>query len=168
MQHHPQLSLRKCLVVTLAVAGVSSILYLQARATTDEVTGELLYVPVYSSIFYENGNQTLELAATISIHNVNPGHSITVLRADYFTQGKLIKKYLDKPLVLGALQTSNLVVERANTDGGTGANFLVEWQAKPGNVVSPLVEGLMVNATSNLGIAFTTAAKVVRPSPAGK
>jgi len=124
--------------------------------------GELLYLPIYSSIFYENGQRTLEMAATLSIHNVNPDRQITIKRADYFdTSGKLIKRYFDKPLVLGPLQTTNVVIEKSDKAGGTGANFLVEWQAA-GDASSPLVEAIMVNAASNLGIAFTTQARVVR------
>ena len=124
--------------------------------------GELVYVPIYSSIFYDNGKQTIELAATLSIHNVNPDASVTILRADYYdTNGKLLKKYIEKPLVLSGLQTTNVVIEKSNTAGGSGANFLVEWQSKQ-DVTSPLIEAVMINAQSNLGIAFTTNGKVVR------
>ena len=124
--------------------------------------GELLYLPIYSSIFYENGQRTLEMAATLSIHNVNPDRPITIKRADYFdTSGKLLKRYVEKPLVLAPLQTTNIVIEKSDKSGGTGANFLVEWQAT-GDTSSPLVEAVMVNAASNLGIAFTSQAKLVR------
>ena len=87
----------------------------QARAADEAAApqGELIYVPIYSSIFYEDGKKTLPLAATLSIHNVNPDRPITVTRADYYnSDGKLIKKYVDKPLTLTPLQTTNLVVER--------------------------------------------------------
>ncbi len=131
-------------------------------ASPASVRGELLYLPIYSSIFYENGRRTLEMAATLSIHNVNPDRPITIKRADYFdTSGKLLKHYVEKPLVLAPLQTTNIVIEKSDKSGGTGANFLVEWQAAS-DVNSPLVEAIMVNAASNLGIAFTTQAKVVR------
>ena len=75
----------------------------------------------------------------------------------------MIKKYVDKPWVLSPLQTKNVVIEKEDKSGGTGANFLVEWQSQPG-VTSPLVEAVMVNASSNLGIAFTTSGKVIRPA----
>jgi len=124
--------------------------------------GELVFVPIYSSIFYDNAKQTIELAATLSVHNVNPDNKITILRVDYYdTEGRLIKKYLQKPLVLNGLQTTNFVVEKSNTAGGTGANFLVEWQSMQ-DVTSPIIEAVMINASSNLGIAFTTSGKVVR------
>lgn len=126
------------------------------------VLGELIYTPIYSSIHYENGKSTMEMAATLYVHNVNPDRPITVNRADYFdTNGKLLKKNLEKPVVLNPLQTRSFVIDRSNTAGGTGANFLVEWKSDQ-PVVSPLVEAVMVNASSNLGIAFTTQGKVVK------
>lgn len=130
------------------------------------IRGQQIYVPIYSSIFYENGKSTLELAATLSVHNVNPDAKITLVTADYYdSNGKLIKKYFDKPLILNPLETKNVVINRNDTAGGTGANFLVEWQSSE-SVVSPLVEAVMVNASSNLGIAFTTAGKVVKQTGA--
>lgn len=138
----------------------------ESRTGSRKSRGEQIYVPIYSSIFYENGKSTLELAATLSIHNVNPDGKLTLLRADYHdTKGKLIKKYVDKPVILNPLETKNIVIDRSDTAGGTGANFLVEWQAQE-DVVSPLVESVMVNATSNLGIAFTTVGKVVKQTTA--
>ena len=137
----------------------------QRDASGSGLQAELIYVPIYSSIFYENGRHTLDLAATLSIYNVNPDRQVTIVRADYFnTAGKLVKKYLDRPLVLDALQTTNLFVDKSDSAGGTGANFVVDWKSKEG-ATSPLIEAVMVNASSNLGIAFTTAGKVVRQTP---
>src|SRR5271170_5495613 len=95
----------------------------RAAATSVGVArGELIYVPIYSRIFYEDTKAALELAATLSIHNVNPQQSITITRADYYdTAGKPIHKYVDAPLVLKPLETKNLVIERTNTAGGSGA-----------------------------------------------
>jgi hypothetical protein len=129
-------------------------------------SGELIYVPIYSSIFYEDGRRTLELAATLSVHNVDPDRPLTLARADYYdTSGTLIKKYVDKPMTLKPLETKNIVIERSNTAGGPGANFLVAWESAD-EVSSPLIEAVMVNTASNLGIAFTTTGRVVRRSGA--
>ncbi|MBX9653807.1 DUF3124 domain-containing protein [bacterium] len=157
------------LVLTLALyaglqvqADQSATAHPTSSKENDEAHGELIYVPIYSSIYYENGKRTLELAATLAIHNIDPDHSITVTRADYFnSEGKLIKKYLEKPIILGPLQTTNIIINRTDTTGGTGANFLVDWNSK-GLVASPLIEAVMANASSNLGIAFTSTGKVVR------
>ncbi|HTU25298.1 MAG TPA: DUF3124 domain-containing protein, partial [Pirellulales bacterium] len=128
-------------------------------------SGELIYVPVYSSILYEDGKRKLQLDATLSIHNVNPDRPITVTRADYFNaDGTLIKKHVGKPTVLGPLQTLNLVVAKTAGENTVGANFLVEWQAA-GEVNSPIVETLMVNASSNLGASFTSTGRVLKRLP---
>jgi len=130
--------------------------------TVASAQGELIYVPIYSSIHYTDSKQTLELAATLSIHNVNPDRAITLARADYYdTTGKLLKRFVDKPVAMGPLATRNLVIEQADRAGGSGANFLVEWTAGE-EVVSPIVEALMVNASSNLGISFMSPGKVIR------
>jgi uncharacterized protein DUF3124 len=127
--------------------------------------GELIYVPVYSSIFYEDGNQKLKLDTTLAIHNINYDRKITVTRADYYnSEGKLVKKYLEKPVVLMPLQATSMVLAGTKAPGGMAANFLVEWQADQ-EVNSPVVEALMVNASSNLGVSFTSFGKVLKRLP---
>jgi hypothetical protein len=124
--------------------------------------GETIYVPIYSNIYYDDARRTIEMAATLSIHNVNEGGGITLLRADYYdTQGKLLKKYVPEPRKLKPLETVNIVIEKSNTAGGAGANFIVQWQSERG-VISPVVEAVMINTSSNLGIAFTSSGKVIK------
>jgi hypothetical protein len=126
------------------------------------ISGEQVYVPIYTSIVHEDGNQTLRLDTTLAIHNINTDRKITVTRADYYNaEGKLIKKYLEKPLVLGPLQATSIVVTRSKAPGGSAVNFLVEWQADQ-EVNSPVIEALMVNASSNLGVSFTATGRVVK------
>jgi len=126
-------------------------------------SGQLLYVPIYSSVFFSDGKRTIELAATLSIHNVDMDRSITLDRVDYHdTQGKLIRKYLAAPITLAPLETKNFVVERSDTAGGTGANFIVGWSSPKGEAVTPIVEALMINTTAGQGISFTSSGKVVK------
>ena len=125
--------------------------------------GELIYIPIYSSIFYQDSKRTLELAATLSIHNVDPDHSLALTKVDYYnTKGDLIRKYLEKPLVLKPLETKNFVIDKSDTTGGTGANFLVEWRAKDEAIVSPLLEALMINVASSQSLSFTSQGKVIK------
>jgi hypothetical protein len=93
---------------------------------------------------------------------VNAEKSITVARVDYYdTSGKLLRKYLEKPLTLAPFETRNFVVEKTDTAGGTGANFLVEWTAAE-KVVPPLVEALMVAISTNQSVSFTSQGKVIK------
>ncbi|CAN5327990.1 DUF3124 domain-containing protein [soil metagenome] len=138
------------------------------RAAEEGSRGEIIYVPIYSSVFYQDGKRTLELAATLSIHNVDLQNSITVEKVDYYnTKGELIRKHLDKPVVLKPLETKNFVIAKEDTTGGTGANFLVEWQSPDQPVNSPIVEALMISAGSGQGISFTTAGRVIKKLDAG-
>lgn len=124
--------------------------------------GGLVYVPVYSSVFHNTGDRELLLAVTLSIHNVNPDESIEVTGVAYFnTDGRRLRDFVEEPVVLGPLATKQYVIPRADTSGGTGANFLVKWEAaKP--VTRPAIESLMVNTSSQLGMSFTCQGVLVR------
>ncbi len=107
----------------------------------------------YSHIYHEDGNPYL-LTITLSIRNTSVDHDIVVKSVRYFdTQGTEVKSYLQKPRRLAALATVEFLIERDDTTGGSGANFLVEWVAdqalldqidcsiialKPAGFVSPL------------------------------
>lgn len=93
--------------------------------------GELIYIPIYSSIFHCKGLRTYELTATLSIHNIGLENSIRLTKVDYYnTNGELIKKYAKDELELKPLQTVHFVIEEDDTSGGTGANFIVEWMSE--------------------------------------
>lgn len=81
--------------------------------------------------------------------------------ANYFdTDGKLLEERAPKPIQLAPLQTVSLVVELADTRGGAGANFIVEWVAEAG-VRQPVVEAIMVNVSLSNAFAFTSPGRVV-------
>jgi hypothetical protein len=135
---------------------------LAAEQPVATALGETIYVPIYSSIFFHDSKRTIDLAATLSIHNVDPAHPLTITKVDYYdTQGKMIRGYLEKPAVLAPFETRNFVIEKSDTTGGTGANFIVEWRTEQ-PVITPLVEALMVSLSSNQSISFTSQAKVIK------
>ncbi|HEY8899030.1 MAG TPA: DUF3124 domain-containing protein [Chthoniobacterales bacterium] len=131
----------------------------------DPSRGALIYVPIYSSIFYKDSARTIELAATLSIHNIDPDHSLTLTRVDYHdTDGKLVRHHLEQPLVLAPLVTKNYVISQADRTGGTGANFMVAWKSDV-PIAPPIVEALMVSVSSQT-ISFTASGKIVRSADA--
>ncbi len=124
--------------------------------------GQMIYVPIYSNIFLHDSRRTIDLAAILSIHNVDPEHPISLNKvAHHNTAGKLIRDYLEKPVVLAPFETRTVVIEKSDTTGGAGANFIVEWSSET-PAISPLVEALMVNLSSSQGISFTTQGKVIK------
>ena len=127
-----------------------------------QVQGQVLYVPVYSHIFYRGANREFSLAVTLSIRNTSPSRSIQIRKVDYFnSEGTLLKSYLDQPRNLGPLASTYVVIEEEDQSGGVGANFIVEWE---GNhpTSPPLVESVMISTASTQGISFTSSARVLQ------
>lgn len=115
--------------------------------------GQLVYVPVYSHVYYQGGAPYL-LETTLSIRNIDPDHDVYLKSVEYFdTAGTLVKTHLDQTIRLGPLQTIEFLVERRDSSGGSGANFLVEWLSER-QVNKPLVEAVMVGIAGTQGISF--------------
>ena len=103
----------------------------------------------YSHIYVGSREQPFLLTITLSIRNIDSKYPITITRADYYeTQGKLLKKYINTPVTLKPLESLRYVVNEKDKSGGSGANFIVTWEAaKPVN--PPIVETIMIGAQSN-------------------
>ncbi|MGD9899783.1 MAG: DUF3124 domain-containing protein [Calditrichaceae bacterium] len=124
--------------------------------------GEIIYLPIYSEIFYKDQKSTIQLSATLSIHNTDLRYPVTLKKVYYHdTKGRLIRKYIDTNRVLLPLETLNIIIEDKDKTGGTGANFIVEWNTE-NEVSSPIVEALMITTKMGQGISFTSTGKVVK------
>jgi hypothetical protein len=128
--------------------------------TANPVQGQLVYVPAYSHVYHGKGEPYL-LTITLSVRNTSVDKEIVVKEIRYFdTRGKEIKSYLDKPVRLPALGTTEVVIERDDASGGSGANFLLEWYAdRP--VTEPIVEAIMIGTGSQQGISFARRGSVI-------
>ena len=118
--------------------------------------GQRVYVPAYSHIYSGNQERPFFLTVTLSIRNIDPTNIIKITLVDYYeTQGKLLKKYIDKPIILNSLGSIRYVIPERDKSGGSGANFIVEWHSdKPVN--RPIIESVMIGAQSSQGISFTS------------
>jgi hypothetical protein len=124
--------------------------------------GQLVYVPVYSHVYYGDYERKILLTGILSIRNTDPGQAITLTRADYYdSDGKLIKSYQSQPLTLKPMASTRFIVKESDTKGGSGANFLVEWRAEM-EVNEPIMEGVMIGAAGQQGISFTSRGKAIR------
>ena len=114
---------------------------------------QLVYVPVYSHVYYQGG-APYSLETTLSIRNIDPDQPVYLNSVEYFdTDGKLVKTHLDQAISLGPLQTIEFLVERRDSTGGSGANFIVEWRGES-EIEKPLVEAVMVGTAGTQGISF--------------
>ncbi len=124
------------------------------------VAGQRLYVPAYSHVYHQEGEPYL-LTVTLNIRNTDVDHEIVVTSVRYFdTKGKELRSMLAKPLRLSSLAATEFVIEREDKAGGSGASFIVEWQAGT-KVNQPIVETVMVDTSNSQGISFIGSAVVL-------
>lgn len=133
--------------------------YLDSRL--DEIKSRLpsaipsntVYVPAYSHA-YTDGGKPLPLETTLTVRNIDPKRKVLLLNVDYYdTQGKLLRKYVAEQQLLQPLQSVNFIVEKSDTAGGAGANFIVEWGTLAG-ASPPIVEAMMVGIDPDYSFSF--------------
>ena len=126
--------------------------------------GQLVYVPAYSHIYSGNKEQPFLLTVTLSIRNIDPDHKIKITLVDYYeTQGQLLKKHIDAPVILDKLGSLRYVIPEKDVSGGSGANFLVKWESDY-FVNPPIIESIMIGTQSQQGISFTSRGREILPS----
>ncbi|MEW6586430.1 MAG: DUF3124 domain-containing protein [Nitrospirota bacterium] len=122
-------------------------------------SGETLYIPVYSNVYSGPKANPLQLATMLSMHNIDPKYSITILKVDYYdSSGKFIESYIKNPVHLKPFAHTFFYLKEYDTRGGPGANFVVKWRADK-KINQPVVEALMLGARA--GISFTSAGRII-------
>ena len=115
--------------------------------------GATVYVPVYSHVYVAGGHPFL-LETTLSIRNVDPDAPLYVRSVVYYdSDGQPVQTYVDELIRLRPLETIDFTVEQEHTAGGSGANFLVSWQAEAG-VERPLIETVMAGYAGQHSLSF--------------
>ncbi|MGI2908512.1 DUF3124 domain-containing protein [Tolypothrix sp. VBCCA 56010] len=141
----------------------------QKVVTLDEnfkiAMGQTIYVPVYSHIYHQDQQKEekiFNLAATLSIRNTDLTKPIIITSVRYYdSNGKLVKQYLERPIELSAIASCDFVVNKTDTSGGLGANFIVEWVAQT-EVSQPVVEAVMIGTDFQQGISFISPGRVIK------
>lgn len=129
--------------------------------------GQTLYLPVYSHIWHgdlvDGGRYPLKnlVSALVSVRNTSFKSSITVTSARYYgTDGKLLKEYIRAPKVIAPMATMELFVEKSDSAGGSGANFVIQWSAQ--NLTNlPVVEALHADIKGHQTLTFVTVARLI-------
>jgi len=123
--------------------------------------GQTLYLPIYSHMLYGNLGKSGQasyvlLSALVSIRNTDSRRPLRVLSAKYYdTHGKLLGERVSAPVLLPPLGTLELFVELNDASGGSGANFVVKWEADS-PVNPPLVDALHANMDGGKAVIFMT------------
>ena len=129
--------------------------------------GQTLYLPIYSHLWHgdrvDQGRPLKnQVSALVSIRNTSLKTPIKVMSARYYsTEGKLISEYFPSPKVIKAMGTLELFVERKESVGGSGANFMIQWEsATPTN--PPVIEAVHAEIRGSQTYTFITQARVVQ------
>ncbi len=151
-------TIHQVLVTTILTAVLLSAPVSQARQPS---SGQTIYVPAYSHIYFGNKERPLLLSVTLSIRNTDPQASMTVTEVEYYkTEGALVRHIIEKPVELGPLGSIRYVINENDNTGGSGANFLVKWHSSS-PINPPIVETVMIGTQSQLGISFSSRGVVV-------
>jgi hypothetical protein len=146
-------------------------LFFQSHAVAAEdvnlATGQTLYLPVYSYIWH--GDRVVSkryplktpVSALVSIRNTNLKTPIRLFSAHYFdTNGKLLKQLVTTPVTIEPLCTHELFIEKQETQGGSGANLILQWDAAV-PVNPPIVEAIHAEIKGHSTFTFVTQAQTV-------
>ncbi|MEZ5392359.1 MAG: DUF3124 domain-containing protein [Bryobacterales bacterium] len=129
-----------------------------AQADALTVSGEV-YVPIYSNVYWGRSGGVMEISATLSVRNVDARRPLVLTHVDYYdSRGKLIRKYLDAPVLLDPMGTVEWMIDVHDTEGGSGANFIVGWGAQ-GPIARPVMEAIML--AGSRGISFVSQGRPV-------
>jgi len=126
-----------------------------------KVSGQLLYLPVYSNMPYQIDTVKFDMSAFVAIHNTDLFSQIFLTKVLYFNQnGKLVDDFLKKgKIALNPLATKDFYIPYED-QSGTGANFLVEWVADT-LVNEPLFEAVTLCLKPNNSVAVLSQGKIL-------
>lgn len=125
------------------------------------LVGQTVYVPLYSHVYQGEGERLL-LAGTLSIRNTDPEHNLTISSVRYYdTRGELVRDFLETPLTLSPMGSTDFLIKESDTSGGSGANFLVEWVSDQ-PVGEPIIEAVMVGRKDGGAMAFARSGAVIK------
>lgn len=151
--------LRRLLVASLVC--VSLLFTFAAPASAETSTGQTIYVPCANTTYHGPKSRPLDLTITLTVRNLDLKRSITINSVDYHrTDGKLVRRYLDRPIAIAPLAAREFLVDQTDASGGSAASFLVRWRSDAA-VNAPLVEAVMISSSNSLGVSFISQGVVV-------
>ncbi|MFC4689896.1 DUF3124 domain-containing protein [Dokdonia genika] len=120
------------------------------------------FLSIYSQIYMRSEKDEADLTATVSLHNPNLTERIFIDKAIYYnTHGEPIRTYFDKTIYINPMETVQIVIDGVDKAGGTGANFVFDWQINQ-NGNEPIIEAVMISTYGNQNISFVTTGKKIK------
>ena len=124
---------------------------------------ESYYAAVYSHLYYGDVSRKTFFTAVLSLRNTSFQDTLYFTRVSYYNnEGDEIRSYLDSPVMLGPMASAEMVVEQQDTEGGVGANFVIDCARRPGGRNKPLIETIMLGTIGHHGFAFRTESVLIQ------
>ncbi|MFT4536647.1 MAG: hypothetical protein ACJA1A_002627 [Saprospiraceae bacterium] len=128
---------------------------------------DTMYLSAYSEIYSHTKLRTIPLTVTLSIRSGSFTDTTIINKISYYdTNGKIIKEYLKKPVILKPMQSIDYIVPIAkesentpNLRGGAGAHFIVDWGAKYNT--QPIMQCVMHGFSANHSVSFMVPGKSI-------
>lgn len=131
-------------------------------STKDSLEYGKSYLSIYSQIYSISEHKTHNLTAMLSMRNTSDVDTIYLLKAEYFdTHGTSVRTYFNYPIFLAPMETTEIIIDEADIEGGTGSNFIIEWKI-PKDCPEPIFEGIMNSTMGQQGLSFSTQAKRIK------
>ena len=130
--------------------------------TKDSLMHGKSYLSIYSQIYSSTEHKTHNLTAMVSLRNTSEKDTLFILKAEYFdTHGTSLRNYFSHPIYLVPLETTAIIIDEMDVEGGTGSNFIFEWKSPIGSP-EPLFEGVMNSTVGQQGLSFTTQSRRIK------
>jgi len=143
------------IIFTLCFAAMAS-----AQAPPPSSKGQTLYLPLVSYVYLGPKNKPYELTKTFCFRNRDRKQSLTLLSIEYFNgSGQNLGNVLDKSRIISPLASLQMPVASPKKDQAKEGSpcLIVRWKADNA-VTTPLVQCIMIGATGQQGISFSTTA----------
>lgn len=131
--------------------------------------GQTIYLPIYSHIWYGDLDASGQprkalMSALVSIRNTSLKMPVRVTSARYYsTEGRLLKEFAASPRTVPPMATLEFFVEKSESAGGSGANFIIQWEAST-ETNSPLVEAVHTDIQLNRTPTFLASGRAINQS----
>lgn len=145
--------------VFLLVTGIQ----LSSAEKIEKWLKQTVYVPLYSHIYADERyrDKPFNLTATLSIRNTDPQNGLRLTGVDYYdSSGKKLRSFLKGPVAVQPLGSTRYIVQESDNSGGSGAKFLVHWEAENA-VTEPIIESIMIGTKLQQGISFVSRGRVI-------
>lgn len=135
--------------------------FIVKKNTSKQVKGQVVYLPVYSSIPYLKQGKNFNVSAFVAIHNTDLNSSMKVLNVLLFDiNGNLILNYISNDCILKPLRSVKYFVPEI-TKRNTASYVVVEWVSDR-LINEPLVESVMISLTGGQGVSLLSVGRIIR------